>query len=135
MNGFEKMLSKWNFKKIAVIYVTLAVLALIACGVAVGVLYRERIAFAISYSRLEELCEKKNPSEEELKSAMERTARSSSNVIDVILVDKEGAVLFSAMGSRNGKSKLCPHSGFYRKRTEICGGARLSQCGFPGDEG
>ena len=37
MNGFEKMLSKWNFKKIAVIYVTLAVLALIACGVAVGV--------------------------------------------------------------------------------------------------
>ena len=46
MNGFEKMLSKWNFKKIAVIYVTLAVLALIACGVAVGVLYRERIAFA-----------------------------------------------------------------------------------------
>ena len=63
MNGFEKMLSKWNFKKIAVIYVTLAVLALIACGVAVGVLYRERIAFAISYSRLEELCEKKNPSE------------------------------------------------------------------------
>ena len=104
MNGFEKMLSKWNFKKIAVIYVTLAVLALIACGVAVGVLYRERIAFAISYSRLEELCEKKNPSEEELKSAMERTARSSSNVIDVILVDKEGAVLFSAMGSEMAKA-------------------------------
>lgn len=108
MNGFEKMLSKWNFKKIAVIYVTLAVLALIACGVAVGVLYRERIAFAISYSRLEELCEKKNPSEEELKSAMERTARSSSNVIDVILVDKEGAVLFSAMGSEMAKASFVP---------------------------
>lgn len=108
MNRFERILSKWNFKKIAVIYIMLALLAFVACGVTVGVLYRERIAFAISYSRLKELCEKKNYSEEKLKSTMEHTAYASSNVIDVIWVNKEGTVLYSVTGSEMAETSFIP---------------------------
>lgn len=46
MNRLEKMLSKWNFKKIAVWYLVLAVVAGLICGGTVGYLYRQRLKFA-----------------------------------------------------------------------------------------
>lgn len=42
MNKLEKILSKWNFKKIAAWYLILAVVAGLACVGTVGFIYRER---------------------------------------------------------------------------------------------
>ena len=53
MNKLEKILSKWNFKKIATWYLILAVVAGLACVGTVGFIYRERLNFAWQYSRLE----------------------------------------------------------------------------------
>ena len=54
MNKLENMLSKWNFQKIVIWYLILAVIAGVTCGGIVGYLYRERLDFAWQYSRLEE---------------------------------------------------------------------------------
>lgn len=54
MNRLEKMLSKWNFKKLTIWYLILAIVAGLACAGAVGFIYRERLNFAWQYSRLEE---------------------------------------------------------------------------------
>ncbi len=43
MNKLEKILSKWNFKKIAAWYLILAVVAGLACVGTVGFIYRERL--------------------------------------------------------------------------------------------
>ena len=53
MNKLENILSKWNFKKIAVIYIIAALVAGICCVTAVGIIYGERLSFAINYSRLD----------------------------------------------------------------------------------
>ena len=95
MNRLEKMLSKWNFKKIAVWYLVLAVVAGLICGGTVGYLYRQRLKFAWQYARLEEA---KTP--EALRMAAEKTAAASEDVVDILVVDENQQVLYSAKDSK-----------------------------------
>ncbi len=95
MNRLEKMLSKWNFKKIAVWYLVLAVVAGLICGGTVGYLYRQRLKFAWQYARLEEA---KTP--EALRTAADKTAAASEDVADILVVDENQQVLYSAKDSK-----------------------------------
>lgn len=94
MNGLEKLLSKWNFKKIAVWYLILAIVAGVACAATVGCVYRERLNFAWQYSRLE-----KAKDETALQTAMDKTAAASADVADVLLLDENNRVVYSAKKS------------------------------------
>ena len=106
MNKLETMLAKWNFKKIAMGYIVAALIVGIACAVTVGVLYRERLDFAWQYSRLEETLKKGDAAA--LSAAMDKTAASSDDVVDVLLVDGEGVATNSAKNSAftNGRFSL-----------------------------
>lgn len=95
MNRLEKMLSKWNFKKIAVWYLVLAVITGVLCGGTVGYLYRQRLKFAWQYARLEEA---KTP--EALRTAADKTAAASEDVVDILVVDENQQVLYSAKDSK-----------------------------------
>ena len=95
MNRLEKMLSKWNFKKIAVWYLVLAVITGLICGGTVGYLYRQRLKFAWQYARLEEA---KTP--EALRTAADKTAAASEDVVDILVVDENQQVLYSAKDSK-----------------------------------
>ena len=94
MNRLERILSRWNFKKIAVGYLILALVAGLACTVTVGVLYRERLSFAWQYARLE-----KAGDEAAQQTAADRTAAASADVVDVLIIDREQQVVYSAKGS------------------------------------
>lgn len=94
MNRLEKILSGWNFKKIAVWYLILAVVAGLICAATVGYIYRERLNFAWQYSRLEEA---KNDAA--LKTAADKTAAASADVVDVLILDGSGNVTYSAKNS------------------------------------
>lgn len=94
MNKLEKILSKWNFKKIAVWYLILALAAGLCCTGAVGYLYRERLNFAWQYSRLEEA---KN--DDALKAAARKTAAASADVVDVLILDGSNRVTYSVKDS------------------------------------
>ena len=95
MNRLEKMLSKWNLKKIAVWYLVLAVVAGLICGGTVGYLYRQRLKFAWQYARLEEA-----KTQEALRTAADKTAAASEDVVDILVVDENQQVLYSAKDSK-----------------------------------
>ncbi len=94
MNKLEKILSKWNFKKIVVWYLILAIITGVTCVGSVGFIYRERLNFAWQYSRLEE-----SKDETSLKAAVDKTAASSADVIDVLILDTNNNVTYSAKNS------------------------------------
>ena len=94
MNRLEKILSKWDFKKIAVWYLILAIVAGLACVGTVGYIYRERLNFAWQYSRLEEAKD-----EAALKTAVDKTASASADIVDVLILDGNAQVTYSAKNS------------------------------------
>lgn len=93
MNKLEKILSKWNFKKIAVVYIIIAVLVLIGCTTATGILFRDRIAFAWQYSVIGEEIEKSGT--ENLKGDLDKLAASSPDVVDILMLDNGNNVIYS----------------------------------------
>ena len=101
MNGLEKCLSKWNFKKIAVWYLVLAVIAGLCCAGTVGYLYRERLNFAWQYSHLEEAKD-----DTALKTAAQKTADASGDVVDVLILDGNHQVTYSAKNSEFSSGTL-----------------------------
>lgn len=101
MNRLEKVLSGWNFKKIAVWYLLLAVVAGLACAGTVGYIYRERLNFAWQYSRLEEAKDAAA-----LQAAAQKTADASADVVDVLITDGGGRVTFSAKNSEFASGTL-----------------------------
>lgn len=94
MNRLEKILAKWNFKKIAIWYLILAIVAGVACAGVVGYTYRERLNFAWQYSRLEEAKD-----DTALKAAVDQTAAASADVVDVLILDGKDQVTYSAKNS------------------------------------
>lgn len=60
----------------------------------VGYLYRERLNFAWQYSRLEEAKDS-----EKLRAAAQKTASASADVVDVLILDENNRVTFSAKNS------------------------------------
>ena len=83
-----------TFKKIVIWYLILAVIAGVTCGGIVGYLYRERLDFAWQYSRLEE-----TKDADALKAAADKTAAASGNVVDVLILDGDQQVTYSAKNS------------------------------------
>ncbi len=94
MNRLEKKLSKWNFRKITIVYLVLAIVAGMACAGVVGYFYRERLSFAWQYSRLEEAKD-----DAALKTAVDKTAAASADVVDVLILDSNNQVTYSAKNS------------------------------------
>lgn len=93
MNRLEKILSKFNFKKIAVWYLISAVIAGLICVGTVGYIYREQLGFAWQYSRLQ-----KAKTTASVKAAADKTAKYG-DVVDVLILDKENNVTYSAKKS------------------------------------
>ena len=93
MIRFERFLSRLHFKKIALVYIVAAVLAALGCAIAVGTLYRDRLSFAWQYFRLDRAVESGDTAA--LQSGIDRLA-ASGDVVDVLLLDANNQVLYSA---------------------------------------
>ena len=96
MIRFERFLSRLHFKKIALVYIVAAVLAALGCAIAVGTLYRDRLSFAWQYFRLDRAVESGDTAA--LQSGIDRLA-ASGDVVDVLLLDANNQVLYSAKQS------------------------------------
>lgn len=133
MNKLEKILSGWNFKKIAVWYLILAAAAGLACVGTVGFIYRERLNFAWQYSRLEEAKD-----DAALKAAADKTAAASADVVDVLILDEADNVTYSAKNSEfadgapglvsAGGEKKYLEEGYKTYRLSYCAAGRAAVC-------
>lgn len=101
MNKLETILLKWNYKKIIIWYLILAVIAGAACIGTVGFIYKERLDFAWQYSRIHEAGD-----DAELKTAVDKTAAASADVVDVLIVSRDNKVIYSAKNSEFASGKL-----------------------------
>lgn len=123
MNRFEEALCRWNFKKIAKIYLIVLLIAAAACASAAGYVYRDRIRFALAYSRASETAEKGDAAA--LQSALEKLANSSSDVADILMLDDANRVTWSAKNSvfAEGIFRLSRAEGDDYLTCDGCGGA------------
>ena len=98
MSKLGKLLSSWNFKKIAIFYVVAALIVAIGCGAVVGIRYRERLSFAYQYTKLTDtLYEGKNMATKE---AVDKTAEASNDVVDILVLDNGNQIQYSAKHSK-----------------------------------
>ena len=98
MSKLGKILSGWNFKKIAIFYVIAVLVAAIVCGATVGMQYRERLSFAYQYTRLEDALD--HGSDKAVQKAVDKTAAASNDVVDILILNGGNQVQYSAKHSK-----------------------------------
>jgi hypothetical protein len=106
LNTFDKGLARWPFRKIAVIYIIVVILALAVCAAAVIGVYRDRLVFAWQYSRLSEAAEQGTPAE--VQGKMDALA-ASPNVVDVLVLGDDNSVAASSKNSPFARGALDLH--------------------------
>ena len=103
MNKFDLGISKWDFKKIAKIYLIILLTAAIGCAAAACAVYRDRISFAWQYSRVSEAAEEKDVSS--IQTRLDSLA-SFPDVVDILVLDSGNNVVYSAKNSRFGSGRF-----------------------------
>lgn len=98
MNKFEEKISRWKFKKIAIIFVVAAVIAAVCCAAAAGFVYKGRIAFAWQYDHVSDAVAQTDTTA--LKTDLSKLAASSSDVVDILILDSNNHVTYSAKNSK-----------------------------------
>lgn len=104
MNKFEEKLSAWNFKKIAKVYLIMLLVAVIGCAAAAGIVYKDRISFALQYDRVSEAAEKQDAAS--LQTELSKLASSSNDVVDILMLDSGNRVTWSAKNSEFSKGEF-----------------------------
>ena len=101
MEKFDNKISAWNFKKIAKTYLIALLIAVIACAAAAGVVFKDRLSFAWQYSRVSEATESTDTAK--LKTEIDKLAAASGDVVDILILDDNNNVSYSAKNSQFSK--------------------------------
>lgn len=104
MGQLEKILNKWNFKKIAVCYIIITVIVAVACTATVGIVFKDRLSFAWQYSCTNQTVKESNSAL--IEAQIQKLASASSDVVDVLLLDSNNNVLYSANNSQFADGQL-----------------------------
>lgn len=99
MNNFNELIKKQNFKKIFLIYLIAAIVCSLICVGGTAYIYRDKISFALRYEKASEALEKEYKSPEKLKTSLQKLASSSDDITDVLLLDNNNNITFSANNS------------------------------------
>lgn len=104
MNTVTKRMTKINFKKTAKWYIVLLLLCAVASAVLLGVAFQDKLALLYRLERLNEQVER-GKSVAEMEVNLQKLADSSSDVVDVLVLDRENKILFSAKDSAVGQGE------------------------------
>lgn len=104
MNRLEHFILKWKFKKIAIAYIITTIIVGMGCVMAVGSVFKNKIAFAWQYARVKEAME--DSDDDELQLRIDQLADSSPDVVDILVLDYTNNVLYSAKHSEFGSGQF-----------------------------
>ena len=93
----KRFIENWNFKRIFVIYLIIAVVCAALCSAAIGYIYRDKLTLALKYNFAREALEKQGSADTE--SLLSGIADASADVIDAITIDEQNTVTYSASNS------------------------------------
>ncbi len=119
MNILVALIRKLNFKKIAIWYLICCMIAAAVSIGFVGYTFRDQIGLAISYKWIEEKLERGNAADtQKMKDSLSSLAFKSREVIDLLILDKNNKIVFTAKNSELSSCKtmtLVPHqiSGYF----------------------
>lgn len=99
MNNFDKIMEKLNFKKIIALYLIFAVISGIFSAVLLGYTFKDKLLFAYNYKRVSEKIEEGKLGVDAVKSDIATLANQSADVVDILILDKNNKVSFSAKNS------------------------------------
>ena len=103
MKKLENLLCRVNFKKVFVIYLIVALVAGIASVSVLGYVFRDKIGLVIDYDRISEKLDH-NTDATAIQSNLASFAKKNADVVDVLILDKDNNILFSAKDSAIAKS-------------------------------
>lgn len=103
MKKLEKMLCKINFKKVFIIYLIAAIVAGIASVSVLGVVFKDKIGFMMDYNKISEKLDD-NTDAAMIESDLTDFAKKNADVVDVLILNKDNKILFSAKDSTIAKS-------------------------------
>lgn len=109
MNRFDAFAGKFNFKKAITIYLIVSVLAGILSAGFLAYTFRDKLAFVYAYRRIGEKIDDNKSGLENLKPELTNLANTSSDMVDVLILNGKNQILFSAKNSdlsRNGVLEL-----------------------------
>ncbi|MFA6808718.1 MAG: zinc ribbon domain-containing protein [Eubacteriales bacterium] len=109
MRKLDKGIEKLNFKKIVTLYLIVAVLAGIFSVVFLGYMYKDKLVFAYNYSIVSEKIENGKLGVDAVKEDITNLANQSGDIVDILILDKNNEVSFSAKNSKfasDGKFSL-----------------------------
>lgn len=101
MKSFTKKTTKINFKKVAKIYIIFLLVAAVGSAVLLGLTFWDKISVWSSWERIEEKAKRGDISA--LHSNLQKLAGRSDDVVDVIVLDKDNTIVFSATDSAFGQ--------------------------------
>ncbi|HWQ74204.1 MAG TPA: zinc ribbon domain-containing protein [Syntrophomonas sp.] len=114
MNRFDAFVGKFNFKKAIVIYL---IVSLLAGSLSAGFLaytFRDKLTFMYEYHRIGEKVEDNKSGLENLKPELTSLANTSSDMVDILILNGQNQILFSAKNSdlsRSGVLELTANAG------------------------
>lgn len=101
MNRFDTLIAKWNFRKIAIALLVALLVCAIGGAAAVGIVFRDKIAFAWQYAKVSEAAE-----HSDAQAQIDKLAASSPDVVDILILDSENNVIYSAKNSEFASGQL-----------------------------
>lgn len=113
MNRFDTIMGKFNFRKAVILYLTVSILAGILSIGFLAYIFRDRLALTYGYYKLSEQAGGESGFES-LKPELNRLAASSPDLTDILILDGENRILFSAKRSelsKKGSLNLAAGSG------------------------
>jgi hypothetical protein len=99
MNRFDAAIKKFNFRKAVTVYLVLAVLAgILSAGFLVHT-FRGRLVLARGYRKVSEQADGMKNGYEGLKPELNQLAASSPDLVDILILDGQNRILFTAKHS------------------------------------
>lgn len=99
MKNFDRIIEKINFKRVAAVYLIAAVILGILSAGALGFLFREKLASAYLYDRIGEGVKHSGGSPADLKAGLTGLGNQSHDIVDILILDSENKITFSAKNS------------------------------------
>lgn len=107
MNKIKERIMQCNFRKWTKTYLTALIVTMIVCLCTAGYVFREKISTAWQYSRLSDTAEKNSTAN--LNDEADKLASTSSDIIDVLVLDSQNQILHSAKNSGLFSGRLTLH--------------------------
>lgn len=99
MKRFHNVIQMLNYKKIIKLYVIFAIIAIIFSGVFLGYTFKDKLLFIYNYNKVSEKIENGKIGVDAVKSDITKLANQSADIVDILILDRNNIVSFSAKNS------------------------------------